>query len=651
MKEKILILCVVLCTALYGICATVSKLSETKDYEQYSQGLKLYKSKDFKAAYHHFGNISLLSPIKTPAMFRRARCSEQLGDIRGAEKNYSKLLFMYPYSELYVVSEYNLAMIKYQSNDKSAKKHFLHIIKYYPDTDYALASEYYLASMDLSSANKSHFYGRRMRLKRKAISHFIKYIKLSPDGRFAQPSIDNINHSGIVISYDDNLVIADSYYKRNLYAKAAEYYKHTLIKNSWAKYAKNEFKRGSNQFAKSLTETGLKSYSENVDRQDMYDAVDGYINLSDNKLFTINYLLKKYPQAECTDYLLFLKAQYSNENNKYSVYSELYNKYPNSNFSAEALYKVFLSNIFKKDYENALRLGQKHYSQFKTSDTTPAVLFWMGKIYEKQRNYPLAKSYYKNVIAKYPDSYYSYRAYSKLNNKDWFIDKTVKSKPIIFPCEDKKEREMISKLIELGDYDFVEELYKDNKFVQSWIAYKQGKPVYSVILAQEAMKDTFPKPDFTDVRWRLVYPLNYYSYVDKYKGELDPLLIMSVIREESHFSPDIKSPVGAVGLMQLMPATAQEIANANSLSVHLTNPQNNIHLGCLYFSKMKKSLRNNDAYAVMAYNGGWHSVNRWINTLSYDDTDEFIEKIPYPETQMYVKKVLRSFWSYSNIYN
>ena len=94
MKEKILILCVVLCTALYGICATVSKLSETKDYEQYSQGLKLYKSKDFKAAYHHFGNISLLSPIKTPAMFRRARCSEQLGDIRGAEKNYSKLLFM-----------------------------------------------------------------------------------------------------------------------------------------------------------------------------------------------------------------------------------------------------------------------------------------------------------------------------------------------------------------------------------------------------------------------------------------------------------------------------------------------------------------------------------------------------------------------------
>ncbi|MCM1266055.1 MAG: lytic transglycosylase domain-containing protein, partial [Candidatus Gastranaerophilales bacterium] len=212
------------------------------------------------------------------------------------------------------------------------------------------------------------------------------------------------------------------------------------------------------------------------------------------------------------------------------------------------------------------------------------------------------------------------------------------------------EQNMANKLIELGDYDFVSELYKDDDFVQSWIAYKQNKPVHSVILAQKAMKELLPKPKYDDVRWRLVYPLYYYSYVDKYKGEQDPLMILSIIREESHFNPEIQSPVGAMGLMQLMPATASEIAVAYGLKCNLQNPENNIQLGSLYYSQMKHFLWDKDVYAVMAYNGGGGSVRNWTQQLKYRDIDDFVEKIPYPETQMYVKKVLRSYWNYSNIY-
>ena len=57
-----------------------------------------------------------------------------------------------------------------------------------------------------------------------------------------------------------------------------------------------------------------------------------------------------------------------------------------------------------------------------------------------------------------------------------------------------------------------------------------------------------------------------------------------------------------------------------------------------------------DLYAVLAYNGGMYNVINWTKSLSYTDTDDFVEKIPYPETQSYVKKVLKSFWCYSNIY-
>jgi soluble lytic murein transglycosylase len=127
-------------------------------------------------------------------------------------------------------------------------------------------------------------------------------------------------------------------------------------------------------------------------------------------------------------------------------------------------------------------------------------------------------------------------------------------------------------------------------------------------------------------------------------------MIMSIMREESHFNSEIVSPVGAVGLMQLMPATANEIASAYGLDNNLLNPDTNIRLGSLYYSKMKNSLWDRDAYAIMAYNGGWFSVVNWTKTLDYSDIDDFVEKIPYPETQSYVKKVLRSYWCYSNIY-
>lgn len=628
-----------------------SKLVENTDYKYYCAALDLYKKKDYLTAYRNFGKVYLFSEIKAPALFRQARCATLIGNVSAAKRNYSLLLIMYPNSPLYVVSEYNLAMLLYELGDTSARKHFVHIIKYYPETDFALASEYYVASIDMAAAQKTNWYWRRKKLKHKSLNHFIRYVKLSPDGRFAQDSINKIKKLGIAITEEDSLALAESYFIRGIYTDAARYFKESPVELSWAKYAKNEFKRGNYPLAKSLTENGLKYFSSTVDRHDAYDAIDGYISLSDNKLMTVNYLLNTYSKSACSDYLLFLKAKYSPENQKYMIYEQLYDKYPDSDFSAEALYKAFYAQIDKENYNKALKLGQKHITHFKKSDTAPAVLFWMGKIQERKKNPPLARSYYKSVLSKYPDSYYSYRSYCKLHkNKELFIDTNVKVKPVLFPCSDKKEQSMATKLIELGDYDFVSELYKDDDFVQSWIAYKQGKPVRSVILAQKAMKELFPKPKYDDVRWRLVYPLNYFNYVDKYKGGQDPLMILSIIREESHFNPEIESPVGALGLMQLMPATASEIASIHSLNCNLRDPENNIQLGSLYYSKMKDSLWGKDAYAIMAYNGGWFSVVNWTKRLKYRDIDDFVEKIPYPETQMYVKKVLRSYWNYSNIY-
>lgn len=651
MKDKVLVLIIMVLVALSGVCFVHSKLWENKDIKEYSIGLSYYKSENWQKAYRHFSKVSMFSDIKTPALFRQARCATLLGDTRAAKRNYRLLLFIYPNSQLYVVSEYNLAMLLYDLGESSARKHFVHIIKYFPKTDYALASEYYVASIDMKAAQDTKFYWKRTDLKHKALNHFIRYVKLSPDGRFAQNSINKISKLGIAITDEDSFALADSYFKRELYDEASRYYSESPLKYSWAKYTKNEFKRGNADVAKTILETGLGRYSAYVNEQDMYDAVDENMKLSNNKLSTANYLYSKFHQSKCADYLLYLKAKYSDESQRYKIYEQLYDKYPDSAFSAEALYESFYSKIDNKEYDKALKLGQRHHAHFKKTDTAPAVLFWMGKIYERKNQPSLSKHYYKMVLSKYPDSYYSYRAYSKLRkNRDLFINTNVKEKPIVFPCHDKKEQDMAGKLIDLGDYDFVSELYKNNKFVQSWIAYKQGKQVQSVIVAQKAMQELYPKPKFDDVRWRLVYPLNYYNYVNKYKGEQDPLIIMSIMREESHFNPEITSPVGAVGLMQLMPSTANEIAYNHGINNNLLLPETNIRLGSIYYSGLKNSLNKTDMFAILAYNGGWGNVLTWKNSLKYEDNDDFVEKIPYLETQSYVKKVLKSYWCYSNIY-
>ena len=650
MKDKFLALISIIFIILIGAGFMLSRISEENDMKMYSLALADYKNQEYKTAYRKFGKISVFSDIKAPALFRRARCATLLGDVSGAKRNYSILLFFHPNSQLFVLSEYNLATLLYENNDKSAKRYFSHIIKYFPDTDYALAAEYYIGCMDMDSAQKAKFYPRRKNLKHKSLKHFIRYVKLAPNGRFIEQSADKISKLGIVLDTKDNIAIATSCYKRGLYDEASKYFMKSPINMVWAEYAQNEYKKGNYSTAKIITENGIKYFSSNEKKQEMYEDIDSYIALSDNKLQTINYLCDKYPKSGCVDYLLYLKAKNSDDVQKYKLYQQIYENYPDSLYAPEALYETFYRAITKKDYDNALKLGHKHISRYKKSDTAPAVLFWMGKVYERKNSPISAGHYYKKTISEYPDSYYSYRAYLRLNkNKNYQVSK-LSQKCIEFPYKNKNERDIASKLIALGDYDFVLELYKDEKFVESWVEYKKGNYSYSAILAEKAMKNVYPKPKFSDLRWRLVYPLNYWDYVYKYRGEQEPFIILSIIREESHYNPDIVSSVGAVGLMQLMPDTAKEIAFGKKLKSDLFNPEINIRLGSIYYSQMKTSLGNEDLYAVMAYNGGRSNVVKWLKDFSFEDIDDFVEKIPFIETQSYVKKVLRSYWCYLNVY-
>ena len=142
----------------------------------------------------------------------------------------------------------------------------------------------------------------------------------------------------------------------------------------------------------------------------------------------------------------------------------------------------------------------------------------------------------------------------------------------------------------------------------------------------------------------------YNNYVKKVKGNNNPIILEAIIKEESHFNKNAKSYVGAMGLMQLMPATYNEVIKSHNIPSTLDPTVANILAGSYYYAGLKKSLVNRDLYAITAYNGGIGSVTSWFARLIYNDTDEFVEQIPYPETKNYVKKVLRTYWMYGKIY-
>ena len=169
------------------------------------------------------------------------------------------------------------------------------------------------------------------------------------------------------------------------------------------------------------------------------------------------------------------------------------------------------------------------------------------------------------------------------------------------------------------------------------------------------MDKIYPKPPKTDLRWRLVYPQNYFKQVHTYsqKYNNDDALIMALIRTESSFNSEAQSSAGAVGLMQLMPTTAHDVGKKLGIDLntnYLFNPEINIKLGNVYYSDLRKMYTNNDLYAVASYNGGYGAVNTWKDKLEFLDMDEFVEQIPYEETKNYVKKVFGSYWNYVKIY-
>ena len=159
-----------------------------------------------------------------------------------------------------------------------------------------------------------------------------------------------------------------------------------------------------------------------------------------------------------------------------------------------------------------------------------------------------------------------------------------------------------------------------------------------------------------DMVLKMIYPQKYAELVNQYaeENDLDPLLVFAIIKAESNFDEDVVSNSGAVGLMQLMESTAQEMADDLAIEIPtkeaLFDPELNIQIGTYYFAYLLGICEGNIYLALTAYNAGIGNVNTWIEEGIIREDGSDIENIPYKETNNYVRKIVRDYRIYQDLY-
>ncbi len=154
-----------------------------------------------------------------------------------------------------------------------------------------------------------------------------------------------------------------------------------------------------------------------------------------------------------------------------------------------------------------------------------------------------------------------------------------------------------------------------------------------------------------------LYPLGYSGSLREAAGEngLPASLVAAVVREESRFRPGAVSPKGALGLMQLMPSTAEWIAvslGEDDFEIgDLLEPETNLRMGCWYLAHLVEVFDGSEIPAIAAYNGGVGRVAGWIGEDVWDGSAQHLEDIPTPETREFLRRVLASRRIYRGMFS
>jgi tetratricopeptide (TPR) repeat protein len=554
--------------------------------------------------------------------------------------------------------EYELAKsYSRQSMNEEAKKHFLSIQKVFPESDYAIGSEYYLANLAVDQAETK--------------KRLVNYLQKSPAGNLS----NLVSEQLLASSKADSLTIkklsnyiAISYHNIGQYKTALKYFNPDLDRPELflKAYAESLYKTGQ----KSEARQALIKYLPRINmKEDAVDLIEYLVSIGSKSQAIANLrTLKETVLENIKDKVLWELAKKTHAKEDYMA---VYSNFPESFYAAESMAKVFWTEYKRDNYIKVQELAKKHWALYPYANSHPYVAFWSAKALKKQGKNSEAKEVFDKLVNEHPHHYYSYRArqlqkgvqnWFKMPPENLFVTFPNWNWPKVYTDEEvvAEYGADILELTKINQFDYLLEIFdldKLSKKFKMFLLANSGNYIQAIRTAFFSIKHQ-QRPNHKDIFFQYAFPLAYADLVSDRAGKnkrVDPMLVHSLIRQESFYQKDIISKVGAVGLMQLMPYTAKSLARQLNMrpprKYDLMQPKTNITLGVRYMEQVFLEFDNNMINAIASYNAGPGAVKKWTRKYSFSDPDLYVESIPYEETRNYVKQVLNNYWIYRELYS
>ena len=399
-----------------------------------------------------------------------------------------------------------------------------------------------------------------------------------------------------------------------------------------------------------------------------------------NALSGIDKFEKRFPQSDLLPQIYEKMALRYELDNNYKIADawskKIMKKFPESIQAESAIWKLIWYRFQNKHYGDALyHVRNALKRNISSLEVRAKFLYWQGKLAHLHKQTHLAKRSFLQLRTQLPNTYYSqllfntkgrlsrYAQISLVANspKTWHDTPPALSTSLTHALE----RPVFLFSINEQEQAATELLHIVQKYPKHAMIWKASNLLYQFqeYYALQKYVANYYSWDLKSLAiegqkvWEFAYPRPYWDTVQKYaqKAHIDPYLAFAIMREESHFNPDALSTTNAMGLMQLMPQTARQLAKRHRIPLkpisQVFEPSINIHLGTSYLGWLSPQFGRNLIYTAGGYNAGPGNMKKWIRSWKKLPMDEFVEMIPFNETQNYVKRVFRSYHLYKRIYS
>jgi soluble lytic murein transglycosylase len=362
------------------------------------------------------------------------------------------------------------------------------------------------------------------------------------------------------------------------------------------------------------------------------------------------------------------------------VFRELIQRFPRHRYAERAAWKTGWLAYRNGQFAETAQVFEAAAAAFPRADYRPSWLYWSGRARDRLGDRAMANERYRLAIADYRNSYYG-----RLSMRMLEARRAPAVSPTAAPAVTRapSPREavptdgLVRELVWLELYDdalrevaHAQRVWGDSPQLQAtvaWIRHHQGLSLRATERftalrgAITTMRRAYPQfmaaggEDLPPDVLRIIFPLDYWPLIKKYSDlhRLDPFLMAALVAQESTFTPEIRSSANAYGLMQIIPGTGRRLARSLGIrpftTSMLTQPETNVRLGTRYFKDMMDRF-GAAHFALAGYNAGPHRVDQWLKETRGLQADEFVDDIPFPETQNYVKRILGTADDYRLLY-